>query len=157
VSDDHEAYIADFGLSRILGESGFTTKSVSGTYRWMAPELLAPEGEYVPQVTTASDVWAFGMTVLEVRFSVRILIGNPHSHTPYLYLRYLVADYHSVSSSTISPSFTVSREAVGQHTRHIRRSAATYGHSWNCVGIQNRLCAPRWNFSRVVSHPSLRI
>jgi serine/threonine protein kinase len=70
VDDEHEARIADFGLARILGESGFTTKTVSGTYRWMAPELLEPEGVRVPQVTMASDVWAFGITALEVRLSV---------------------------------------------------------------------------------------
>jgi serine/threonine protein kinase len=52
VDDEDEARIADFGLARILGESGFTTKTVGGTYRWMAPELLAPEGVCVPQVTS---------------------------------------------------------------------------------------------------------
>ena len=67
MNDEHEVRIADFGLSRILGEPGFTTKSVGGTYRWMAPELLAPGEESVPQVTMASDVWAFGMTVIEVQ------------------------------------------------------------------------------------------
>ena len=70
MGNEDEARIADFGLARILGESGFTTKTVSGTFRWMAPELLAPEGVCVPQVTVASDVWAFGMTGLEVRLPV---------------------------------------------------------------------------------------
>ena len=80
MNDQHEVRITDFGLSRILGESGFTTKSVGGTYRWMAPELLAPEGEVVPQVTVASDVWAFGMTVLEVRLSVFLISMPYHLH-----------------------------------------------------------------------------
>jgi serine/threonine protein kinase len=68
VDDEHNACVADFGLSRMLGESGFTTNTVSGTYRWMACELIAYElrGEIVPRVTAASDVWAFGLTVLEV-------------------------------------------------------------------------------------------
>jgi len=69
VNDEHEACIADFGLSRILGESGFTTKSVAGTCRWMAYELVElsdEEDESIPQVTMASDIWAFGMTVLEM-------------------------------------------------------------------------------------------
>ena len=69
MNDEHQACIADFGLSRILGESGFTTKSVAGTCRWMAYELVElsdEEEESVPQVTMASDIWAFGMTVLEV-------------------------------------------------------------------------------------------
>jgi serine/threonine protein kinase len=76
VDDEDEARIADFGLARILGESGFTTKTVGGTYRWMAPELLAPEGVYVPQVTVASDVWAFGMTGLEVRLPVFLIFAQ---------------------------------------------------------------------------------
>lgn len=65
------ASISDFGLSRVLETTGFTTKAVGGTCRWMAQELLDPpeeddEGD-TPLVTTASDVWAFAMTVLEVR------------------------------------------------------------------------------------------
>jgi serine/threonine protein kinase len=69
VNDKHEACLADFGLSRVLGESGFTTTSVGGTSRWMACELIMSSNEEgnVPQVTAASDVWAFSMTVLEVR------------------------------------------------------------------------------------------
>jgi len=69
VDDEHNACIADFGLARILGETGFTTKSVGGTCRWMAYELVElsdEEEECVPQVTMESDVWAFGMTVLEI-------------------------------------------------------------------------------------------
>ncbi|KAF9012562.1 kinase-like domain-containing protein [Cyathus striatus] len=71
VNDTSQPCLTDFGLARILETSGFTTKSVGGTCRWMAYELLAPtEGEdddnYVPPLTKASDVWAFGMTMLEV-------------------------------------------------------------------------------------------
>lgn len=46
--------------------------SVKGTHRWMAPELLSYEyyGGCVPPITAASDTWAFGMTVLEVRPSL---------------------------------------------------------------------------------------
>jgi len=68
VNDKHDACITDFGLSRILDVSGFTTQTVKGTYRWMAYELLAYEllGRAVPRITAASDIWAFGMTVLEV-------------------------------------------------------------------------------------------
>ena len=77
MNDAGEACISDFGLSRILETSGFTTKA-GGTCRWMAYELIVPpdnyeedeEEEYVPQPTIASDVWAFAMTALEV---------NPHS------------------------------------------------------------------------------
>jgi len=72
VNDDQDACISDFGLSRILEVTGFTTTSVGGTCRWMARELIAPpepedEEESTPRVTTESDVWAFAMTVLEVK------------------------------------------------------------------------------------------
>ncbi|KIM82575.1 hypothetical protein PILCRDRAFT_7939 [Piloderma croceum F 1598] len=69
VNDEHEACLTDFGLARILETSGFTTKSVGGTCRWMAYELVAPcdeEEECIPQVTVATDIWAFGMTTLEI-------------------------------------------------------------------------------------------
>jgi len=68
VNNEHQACIADFGLSRILGASGFTTKSIGGTYRWMAYELIAYEfeGNPTPKLTKVTDVWAFGMTVLEI-------------------------------------------------------------------------------------------
>ncbi|KIM86393.1 hypothetical protein PILCRDRAFT_816348 [Piloderma croceum F 1598] len=68
VSDDGEACIADFGLSRELEVSGFTAEFVRGTIRWMAHELLSYEyyGGSVPLITAASDTWAFGMTALEI-------------------------------------------------------------------------------------------
>ena len=65
VDDKGEPCIADFGLSQVQGES--LTWPGAGSRRWMAPELVAPEpyggnGER----TTASDIYAFGMTCLEV-------------------------------------------------------------------------------------------
>lgn len=74
MNDAGEACISDFGLSRILETSGFTTKGAGGTCRWMAYELMVPpddyeedeEEEYIPQPTLKSDLWAFSMTALEV-------------------------------------------------------------------------------------------
>lgn len=68
INDEGEACLSDFGLSRILLASGFTTKSYSGTWRFMAIELLelGENEEVMPKVTKASDTWAFGMTVVEV-------------------------------------------------------------------------------------------
>ncbi|KZT21085.1 kinase-like protein [Neolentinus lepideus HHB14362 ss-1] len=61
------AALCDFGLSRILDVKGFTTQTVGGTCRWMAPELLeCDKAEELPRVTTFSDIWAFAMTVLEI-------------------------------------------------------------------------------------------
>jgi serine/threonine protein kinase len=97
VNDKHEAVLTDFGLSRILETSGFTNKLTGGTCRWMAHELIAPrddDDDYSPPVTTATDVWAFAMTVIEVRLlycpynmsliSLQILTGRiPFSHIKY--------------------------------------------------------------------------
>ena len=67
VNDNHEASLIDFGLSRILQQSGFTTKTMAGSWRWMAPELFNEiEGQPNPRVTAASDTYSFSMTVIEV-------------------------------------------------------------------------------------------
>lgn len=70
INDEGQACLTDFGLSRILQTTGFTTKTPTGTPRFMAPELhVNGEGdeEALPRTTKASDVWAYAMTVLEVR------------------------------------------------------------------------------------------
>ncbi|KAF8633261.1 hypothetical protein AX17_004437 [Amanita inopinata Kibby_2008] len=80
INDRNEACLSDFGLGRILDSSGFTTKNVAGTCRWMAREMLDGEDDTDAPVyrTTETDIWAFGMTILE------ILTGNaPFSHLDY--------------------------------------------------------------------------
>ncbi|KAJ3561361.1 hypothetical protein NP233_g10243 [Leucocoprinus birnbaumii] len=62
VSDAGEACIADFGLAKILYTPGYTTPNSCGSSRWMPPEIL--RGDELP--TTYSDIWALGMTILEV-------------------------------------------------------------------------------------------
>lgn len=55
--------ISDFSLAGLSRRRSLTVGfGVDGSVRWMAPELLGG-GE----CSTASDVYAFGMTVLEVR------------------------------------------------------------------------------------------
>ncbi|KAK0502305.1 kinase-like domain-containing protein [Armillaria luteobubalina] len=69
---DHEGYaiISDFGLSKVMLD--FSASSFfAGSIRWMAPEIVRalvddrPEAN-LPQITTASDVYAFGSVCLEV-------------------------------------------------------------------------------------------
>jgi serine/threonine protein kinase len=97
INDNMEASLTDFGLTQTLQESGFTTKTVSGTFgymapeindicesnpimaqdwRWKAPELmkvpLNDEDEVSPRMVKTTDVWAFSMTVIEVRISASI-------------------------------------------------------------------------------------
>jgi serine/threonine protein kinase len=69
INDKGEACLTDFGLSRMLGVSGFTTKTGSATLRFTSPELIPLEDQEqtdLPRVTKTSDVWAFSMTVIEV-------------------------------------------------------------------------------------------
>ncbi|KAG2159128.1 kinase-like domain-containing protein [Suillus bovinus] len=69
IDDEGNAVLADFGHSRILGNSGFTTSTmtIAGTFRYMAPELMVPENpDIAPTPTIASDIWAAGMTGLEI-------------------------------------------------------------------------------------------
>jgi serine/threonine protein kinase len=66
--------LADFGLTSIIFDpdmTQITTVSVAmkGTVPWMSPELLDPEefGLNSSKSTKATDVYAFGMVILEVR------------------------------------------------------------------------------------------
>ena len=63
VSNDGRALLTDFGFSH-LAEASFSQaveQCQGGSLHWMAPEYLATNDF---KMTTAGDVWAFGMTVL---------------------------------------------------------------------------------------------
>jgi len=66
INDNLQASLTDFGLARILHESGFTTVTTHVTWQFTAPELLVTAKDEPIPVTEASDVWAFAMTVVEV-------------------------------------------------------------------------------------------
>jgi serine/threonine protein kinase len=72
VNDQGDACIGDFGLAQKYDGAGVATVPTEGSYRWMAPELntYQPHGRRVPQIPAAADVWAFGLTGLEVRSSL---------------------------------------------------------------------------------------
>ncbi|KAH7928694.1 kinase-like protein [Leucogyrophana mollusca] len=72
INDQGEACLTDFGLSRIIETTGFTTKNLSGTTRHLAYELLLVSSDpelaspTALRVTVATDIWAFGMTALQI-------------------------------------------------------------------------------------------
>jgi serine/threonine protein kinase len=65
VNDHGEAALADFGLSSIIAVAGDATTSNfnSGSWRWMAPELLSQD---MTSKTCASDTYSYGSVILEV-------------------------------------------------------------------------------------------
>jgi serine/threonine protein kinase len=80
INSHQRAVLADFGLATILIDPGVsiantTSSAIKGTIPWMAPELLYPErfGLTHCKLTKASDMYAFGMLILEV--------GRALSHT----------------------------------------------------------------------------
>lgn len=70
LDDSFNAVLTDFGLSRVLEASGFTTTNIKpvGTFRYMARELMNPtySSTTAPLPTVQSDVWSGGMTGLEI-------------------------------------------------------------------------------------------
>ncbi|CEL57571.1 Serine/threonine-protein kinase CTR1 OS=Arabidopsis thaliana GN=CTR1 PE=1 SV=1 [Rhizoctonia solani AG-1 IB] len=71
ISQNRTPRISDFGLSRAVKNSdaptGYTTSTFHGSMRWMSPELHdADEYGRPPPFTPASDIWAFGMVMLEI-------------------------------------------------------------------------------------------
>jgi serine/threonine protein kinase len=68
-------------------QSNLTMKPTSGTLRFITPEpQLACGGEYkvILYVTKATDVWAFGMTLIEVCVSVAIFLCFWQADTNWL-------------------------------------------------------------------------
>ncbi|RDB23137.1 Serine/threonine-protein kinase STY17 [Hypsizygus marmoreus] len=75
INDEGNPLLADFGVSQIVTDiSGipFTqSHGVIQSYRWFAPEVCIGEGSLSP----SSDIYAYGMTVLEV-----LTHQQPYSH-----------------------------------------------------------------------------
>ncbi|KAJ7585350.1 kinase-like domain-containing protein [Mycena floridula] len=95
ITDQGNAVICDFGLSRVLQDlvgSGYSTSSLAGSIPWQAPELFSVGH----RKTFASDIWALGCTVYE------ILTGN----TPYSYIRnaFAIGDLIRQGGTPLLPS-----------------------------------------------------
>ncbi|XP_015169433.1 probable leucine-rich repeat receptor-like protein kinase At5g49770 isoform X2 [Solanum tuberosum] len=61
LADHLNAKVADFGLSKLLGERGHITTQVKGTMGYMDPEYYMTN-----QLTEKSDVFSFGVVLLEI-------------------------------------------------------------------------------------------
>ncbi|KLO08369.1 kinase-like protein [Schizopora paradoxa] len=80
VDKEGNAQLADFGLAAFevvhASVTGSQSRSAGGTPRWQAPELLVPSlFSGTGRITRESDVYAFGMTALEL-FTEKV----PFSH-----------------------------------------------------------------------------
>lgn len=62
VSAQHSALLCDFGLARLLDSVTSVAQKEKGTLRWQSQEILDGHPK-----SYASDVYAFGITIYEVR------------------------------------------------------------------------------------------
>ncbi|KAG6325705.1 hypothetical protein ID866_13384, partial [Astraeus odoratus] len=83
VSGGHRGHLADFGLSNLSTSSFSMTVELScgGSLRWMAPELL----HNYSKASAESDLWSFGMTILEL--FTRLLPFHDSQNSPSVMLR----------------------------------------------------------------------
>ena len=60
--------LSDFGRSKLIDHRGFTTSTVAGSARYLAPELLehSETSDMQAQPSSEADVYAFSMVALEV-------------------------------------------------------------------------------------------
>lgn len=90
ISENGDPLLCDFGLSSFVEpepEELLLSKSTAdgGSFYWMAPELheaMSPGS----RVSCASDIWAFGMVIIEVRGYCRPIIRSPYIANEFLKL-----------------------------------------------------------------------
>lgn len=76
LDDDHNAYLSDFGLCKILAASEtHTTTHVAGTYGYIAPEYAL-----TGRVSNKADVYSYGVVLLELISDKRALDPSFYGH-----------------------------------------------------------------------------
>ncbi|GKF30702.1 receptor-like protein kinase 2 [Tanacetum coccineum] len=67
---EYDPYIADFGLAKLVDDGDFvrSSKTVAGSYGYIAPGQLLNTAEYgyMMKITEKSDVYSYGVVILEV-------------------------------------------------------------------------------------------
>jgi tRNA A-37 threonylcarbamoyl transferase component Bud32 len=61
LNEHNEAKVADFGLARVLDGAAASMTAETGTYRWMAPEVVTHE-----RYDAKCDVYSFGIVLWEI-------------------------------------------------------------------------------------------
>ncbi|KAG6331823.1 hypothetical protein ID866_7268, partial [Astraeus odoratus] len=73
ISGDGHALLTGFTCSSLISSDLAIVSPVHGALRWMAPEGIEED----PSPSTEKDVWAFGMTVMNVAPIQEIFTGKP--------------------------------------------------------------------------------
>ncbi|KAH9704165.1 protein kinase domain-containing protein [Citrus sinensis] len=67
LNSEFEAFVADFGIARLLNFDSSNRTLLAGTYGYIAPDFRFPiQRAYTMVVTEKSDVYSFGVVALEV-------------------------------------------------------------------------------------------
>jgi serine/threonine protein kinase len=73
IDDEGTPHLSDFGRSKLIEHRGFTTATLAGSARQMAPELVPgdenptdSDEHKLPKLTKDADVYSFSMVALEV-------------------------------------------------------------------------------------------
>ncbi|KAM3250847.1 putative LRR receptor-like serine/threonine-protein kinase RPK1 [Capsicum annuum] len=68
LDNEQNAYLSDFGLSRIMGIETYSTTAVAGTFGYVAPEYAETS-----RVSDKADVYSYGVVLLELLSDKRAL------------------------------------------------------------------------------------
>lgn len=74
VDADGTAKLLDFGIAKILSDNDFGKKGTATSLGMMTPNYASPEQIRGEQVTTATDIYSFGIILYELnrRFALRL-------------------------------------------------------------------------------------
>lgn len=98
---NYRVQLSDFGLAKIPQDgfgSRFSSNGVTGTIRWMGPELfpdIRSTDSIIPTRTLSSDIWALGCTLYEVR---RQALRSPRVYNNLLQISTSLIPYQECSN-----------------------------------------------------------